>query len=154
MKKFLKAMLAAMLIAITAVTVCSCGVPSDPAKAKKNLKDNKYYAYAYNPENPSAADDFISTTYKSMMSLWGVELKGKCTSFVMGTDVRLTDKIMGAPTNYIYIYYFDNFDDPKTIYNKVKAQDSENKDKSKDTVYKASGKVFYMGTKAAVKAAG
>ena len=37
MKKFLKAMLAAMLIAITAVTVCSCGVPSDPAKAKEKL---------------------------------------------------------------------------------------------------------------------
>ncbi len=42
MKKFLKAMLAAMLIAITAVTVCSCGVPSDPAKAKENLKKNGY----------------------------------------------------------------------------------------------------------------
>ena len=58
MKKFLKAMLAAMLIAITAVTVCSCGVPSDPAKAKENLKKN---GYAVDDTLPSCPKNLFRT---------------------------------------------------------------------------------------------
>ena len=42
MKKFLKSLLAVMLIAIMALSLTSCGVPSDPAKAKENLTKNEF----------------------------------------------------------------------------------------------------------------
>ena len=69
MKKFLKAMLAAMLIAITAVTVCSCGVPSDPAKAKENLTKNNYTVSEVAATTGVKAITTLNTVYLSLIKL-------------------------------------------------------------------------------------
>ena len=81
MKKFLKAMLAAMLIAITAVTVCSCGVPSDPAKAKENLESNEYVV--------TKVDGTAATlSVKAIALLVNVTLKDGADSIVSGTNLK------------------------------------------------------------------
>lgn len=51
MKKIFRVMIAAMLMAVMAVSLCSCGIPSDPEKAKANLEKNGY-----------AIDTTVSTT--------------------------------------------------------------------------------------------
>ena len=141
MKKFLKAMLAAMLIAITAVTVCSCGVPSDPAKAKENLKKN-----GYTPDETIATAVIKSVTTleygisffdKVESSLWAVNADGETVLIVYCKDSDSAKKV-----NKI----------SKSIYDKVKEKDKENDTKT-DIKSGMSGKVVYIGTKAGVKAA-
>ena len=45
MKKFFRILAATMLLAVMATTLCSCGVPSDAAKAKANLEKNGYTVF-------------------------------------------------------------------------------------------------------------
>ena len=141
MKKFLKAMLAAMLIAITAVTVCSCGVPSDPAKAKENLTKNNY---AVSEVAATAGVKAITTaTYgfsfldKVKTSLWATNADGETVLIVYCVDADSAKKV-----NEI----------ARKIYDEVKKNDKENDTKT-DIKSGMSGKVVYIGTKAGVKAA-
>ena len=141
MKKFLKAMLAAMLIAITAVTVCSCGVPSDPAKAKENLKKNGY-----------AVDDTVVTAAIKVVTLvpYGATFPQNIVSSLWATN---------ADGETVLIVYCKDADSAKKVneisrklYDEVKKKDRENDTKT-DIRSGMSGKVVYIGTKAGVKAA-
>ena len=141
MKKFLKAMLAAMLIAITAVTVCSCGVPSDPAKAKENLKKNNY---AVSETLATAGVKAVTTANygfafydKVKSSLWATNADGETVLIVYCVDADSAKKV-----NEI----------SRKIYDEVKKNDKENDTKT-DIRSGMSGKVVYIGTKAGVKAA-
>lgn len=141
MKKFLKAMLAAMLIAITAVTVCSCGVPSDPAKAKENLKKN---GYAVNDDIVTAVIKIVAvvpygTTFPQNIesSLWATNADGETVLIVYCKDADSAKKV-----NEI----------SRKIYDEVKKKDKENDTKT-DIRSGMSGKVVYIGTKAGIKAA-
>ena len=134
-------MLAAMLIAITAVTVCSCGVPSDPAKAKENLKKNGY-----------AVDDTIATADIKVVTLvpYGATFPQNIVSSLWATN---------ADGETVLIVYCKDADSAKKVneisrklYDEVKKNDKENDTKT-DIRSGMSGKVVYIGTKAGVKAA-
>ncbi len=141
MKKFLKAMLAAMLIAITAVTVCSCGVPSDPAKAKENLESNEYVV--------EKVDGSLATlSAKALALLANVTLKDGADSIVSGTNLQEAVTI---------IYFKDSKDASamkkvgKDLVEKYKEENGDDSDV--EYIFGASGKLFYMGTKAGIEAA-
>lgn len=141
MKKFLKAMLAAMLIAITAVTVCSCGVPSDPAKAKENLTKNNYtvseVAATTGVKAIATAKYGLSFLDKVKTSLWATNADGETVLIVYCVDADSAKKVNEVA---------------RQIYDEVKKNDKENDTKT-DIKSGMSGKVVYIGTKAGVKAA-
>lgn len=149
MKKFFRILAATMLFAVMAMTLCSCGVPSDATKAKENLEKNGY----------------------TVVMLQG-SYKGTIISINTGVEYTVTGT--NGEESVSIIYYSD-----KENANKAYKEFKEDHDKSlkelkasyddgkisKDAYDKAkaeldnikfgkSGKVFYSGTKAGVKAAG
>ena len=123
MKKLMKSLLAMMLIVMMAVSFTSCGVPSDPAKAKANLKDNGYGATAITA---------------SMLGLEEAEVEA-----IVGGGKSLT--------NTVVIVYFKDVEDAKEYH--AKLQEAAKGESDSDYVYGRSGKAVYAGHKDAVKAA-
>lgn len=149
MKKFFRLLVATMLIAVMAVSLCSCGVPSDPDKAEANLKKNGY------------------TTTKIKGSYEGPILSIK-------TGIEYTVTGTKGEENVVIIYYSEKEDAVKA-YDEFKEKHDKSLKELKDTYsdgkiskddyekakavidnikFGKSGKIFYSGTKAGVKAAG
>lgn len=137
MKKFLKSLLAVMLIAIMALSLTSCGVPSDPAKAKENLTKNEF-----------VVDEAISATAVSayVTVAYGLSSVTKIDKVVFGTkdsdsvlivyskDAELLEKLHA---------------DLETIFAKVSTDSEEGVSLEKGK----SGDCVWVGTSAGVKAA-
>lgn len=148
MKKFFRILAATMLLAVMATTLCSCGVPSDATKAKANLEKNGYTVF------------MVQGSYKgSIISInTGVEYT------VTGTNGEESVSIIyysaKESADKAYNEYKEKHDkllkELKASYDDGKIT-KENYDKSKaelDNIkFGKSGKVFYSGTKAGVKAA-
>lgn len=144
MKKIFRVMIAAMLMAVMAVSLCSCGIPSDPEKAKANLEKNGY-----------AMDTTVSTvTVKTIFTVkYGTSFLDK-----VDTVVYAVDKETGKES--VLIIYCKDADSAKTvngdikeIYKSIKDNAKEN-DSEADVKSGKSGNVVYIGTSAGVKAAG
>lgn len=144
MKKIFRVMIAAMLMAVMAVSLCSCGIPSDPEKAKANLEKNGY-----------AMDTTVSTvTVKTIFTVkYGTTFLDK-----VDTVVFAVDKETGKEN--VLIIYCKDADSAKTvngdikeIYKSIKDSAKEN-DEEADVKSGKSGNVVYIGTSAGVKAAG
>ena len=137
MKKFFRILAATMLLAVMATTLCSCGVPSDATKAKANLEKNGY----------------------TVVMLQG-SYKGSIISINTGVEYTVTGT-NGEET--VSIIYYSAKESADKAYNELKASyddgkiTKENYDKDKAALdnikFGKSGKVFYSGTKAGVKAA-
>ena len=126
MKKFFKSLVTLMLVCLMAVSFTSCGVPSDPAKAKANLEENKYVVVYLS--------DAITLTATELG--FGLE-RGTLKASVTGTNGE----------EAISIYYCNDSATAK----KIKEKLSENK--GENVVVGKSGKVVWTGTKEAIKAA-
>lgn len=148
MKKFFRILAATMLLAVMATTLCSCGVPSDATKAKANLEKNGY----------------------TVVMLQG-SYKGNIISINTGVEYTVTGT---NGEESVAIIYYSAKESADKAYNEYKEKHDkllkelkasyddgkitkENYDKSKaelDNIkFGKSGKVFYSGTKAGVKAA-
>jgi len=144
MKKIFRVMIAAMLMAVMAVSLCSCGIPSDPEKAKANLEKNGY-----------AMDTTVSTvTVKTVFTFkYGATFLDKVDTVIFAVD-KETGK-----ENVLIIYCKDAESakkvngDIKELYGKIKEAAKEN-DENADVKSGKSGNVVYIGTSAGVKAAG
>lgn len=144
MKKIFRVMIAAMLMAVMAVSLCSCGIPSDPEKAKANLEKNGY-----------AMDATVSTvTVKTVFTTkYGLSFLDKVDTVIFAVD-KETGK-----ENVLIIYCKDAESakkvngDIKELYGKIKEAAKEN-DGNADVKSGKSGNVVYIGTSAGVKAAG
>ena len=162
MKKNIGKILAVILVvSVLATVLCAC-VPSKFTKAEANLKENGYVAETL--ENGDIANG-ANAAAKLAAATLDVTLTGKCEAIVKGFSKD------GKQT--VTIYYFDNAKDAKA-FNKAckadlkKAKDELKKQKDagniseddykkaledmKDSKFGVSGKAFYYGTKAAVKA--
>lgn len=144
MKKIFRAIIAAMLMAVMAISLCSCGIPSDPEKAKANLEKNGY-----------AMDTTVSTaTVKTVFTTkYGLSFLDK-----VDTVIFAVDKETGKEN--VLIIYCKDADSAKTvngdikeIYKSIKDNAKEN-DSEADVKSGKSGNVVYIGTSAGVKAAG
>lgn len=144
MKKIFRAMVAAMLMVVMTVSLCSCGIPSDPEKAKANLEKNGY-----------AMDTTVSTvTVKTVFTAkYGLSFLDK-----VDTVIYAVDKETGKEN--VLIIYCKDADSAKTVngdikdlYKSIKDAAKEN-DEEADVKSGKSGNVVYIGTSAGVKAAG
>lgn len=162
MKKNIGKILAVILVvALLATVLCAC-VPSNFTKAKENLEgDNYVVTVVGNGDLVNGANAMA----KVAAAAYDVTLTGKCDNIVTGVSKDGKQSVT--------IYYFDNAKDAKA-FNKAckanvkKAKDELKKQKDagkiseddykkaleemKDGKFGVSGKAFYIGTKAAVKA--
>lgn len=162
MKKNIGKILAVILVVSVLTTVlCAC-VPSNFTKAEANLKENGYVATTVgNGELVNGANAMAKVAAAAL----DVTLTGKCDNIVTGVSKDGKQSVT--------IYYFDNTKDARA-FNKAykanvkKAKDELKKQKDagniseddykkaledmKDSKFGVSGKAFYYGTKAAVKA--
>ena len=143
MKKLLKSLLALMLISMMAISFVSCGVPSDPAKAKANLEGEGYKVILEQVDLGDLGAALGDKTEATLSAIKGEEL--------------------------VTITWYKNADDAKAAYEKLeetykkakeelkKMEDGEAKDAAKamldNAAFGRSGKIVWTGTKAAVKAA-
>ena len=148
MKKIFRAIIAAMLMAVMAVSLCSCGIPSDPEKAKANLEKNGY-----------AMDTTVSPCKAAITIKPGTPVDD-ILSFLdkVDTVIFAVDKETGKEN--VLIIYCKDADSAKTvngdikeIYKSIKDNAKEN-DSEADVKSGKSGNVVYIGTSAGVKAAG
>lgn len=163
MKKNIGKILAVILVvALLATVLCAC-VPSNFTKAEANLKENGYVATTVgNGELVNGANAMAKVAAAAL----DVTLTGKCDNIVTGVSKDGKQSVT--------IYYFDNTKDARAFNKAYKANVKKAKDElkkqkdagniSEDDYKKAledmknnkfgvSGKAFYAGTKAAVKAA-
>ena len=162
MKKNIGKILAVILVvSVLATVLCAC-VPSNFTKAEANLKENGYVATTVgNGELVNGANAMAKVAAAAL----DVTLTGKCDNIVTGVSKDGKQSVT--------IYYFDNTKDARA-FNKAykanvkKAKDELKKQKDagniseddykkaledmKDGKFGVSGKAFYYGTKAAVKA--
>ena len=133
MKKAIKILALSLVLIMSVMVLASCGAPNaDPDKAIASLKDNGYSA---------AKDD---TWIPAALKLLGADAE---------TVVTGTADIDGK-AEHVTIVYFDDADDAKAAWEKVKeyAEDKKEDDDSDWTVAQ-SGAMIYWGTSAGIKAA-
>lgn len=162
MKKNIGKILAVILVvSVLATVLCAC-VPSKFTKAEANLKENGYAATTVgNGELVNGANAMAKVAAAAL----DVTLTSKCDNIVTGVSKDGKQSVT--------IYYFDNAKDARAFNKAYKANVKKAKDElkkqkdagkiSEDDYKKAledmknnkfgvSGKAFYAGTKAAVKA--
>lgn len=162
MKKNIGKILAVILVvSVLATVLCAC-VPSKFTKAEANLKKNGYAAETL--ENGDIANG-ANAIAKVTAAALDVTMTGKCEAIVKGFSKDGKQSVT--------IYYFDNAKDAKAFNKACKANAKKDKDElkkqkdagniseedykkaledMKDSKFGVSGKAFYYGTKAAVKA--
>ncbi len=143
MKKVARLLVSAMLLVVMAVSLCSCGIPSDPEKAKSNLTSKEYAV----EDGVSAAAIKAVFTFK-----YGIDFYDKIESVIFAVSKDGKD-------NVLIIYCKDDEaakrvnGDIKELYKSVCDAAKENGNEA-DAKSGKSGKVVYIGTSAGVKAAG
>lgn len=143
MKKVARLLVSAMLLVVMAVSLCSCGIPSDPAKAKSNLTSKEYVVDT--TVSAAAVKTYFTVKY-------GVSFYSNIDSVVYAISSDGKD-------NVLIIYCKDDDSakkvngDIKEIYNSIRESAKDN-DTEVDVKSGKSGKAVYIGTSAGVKAAG
>lgn len=143
MKKVARLLVSAMLLVVMAVSLCSCGIPSDPEKAKSNLTSKEYVVDT--TVSAAAVKTYFTTKY-------GYSFFGNINSvlYAISNDGK---------ENVLIIYCKDDDSakkvngDIKELYKSVCDAAKENGNEA-DAKSGKSGKVVYIGTSAGVKAAG
>lgn len=124
MKKFLKSLVAVMLVCLMAVSFTSCGVPQNPEKAKANLEKNGYSVIVGSPDD---------------LGLDGTKVE---------TILIATKGLLSADS--VTIIYYKDAAAAKERYNEMKEENKDNEDSNFD--FGRSGKAVYYGHKNAIKA--
>lgn len=133
-----KTIIKILTLTLVAVMVCavlaSCGGPNaDPDKALAALKDNGY-----------TAEKVDSTIGLALFSWAGKDIK----AIVSGT------KGLEDITNSVVIIYYETTDAANAAWDDVKEYvDKNDDDEDSEFIVKKSGKMIYMGTEEAIKAA-
>ena len=141
MKKRILTIVAVLaLAAVLAVSLVAC-IPSDPAKARENLEDEGFFVL---PE--ALAQIFVG--------FGGLAVDG-LDETVLATDISLEAlQQEKEPGEFILILYFDSSDNAKAFYEGDTIQKiKEEVDKDGTGQLKKQGKIVYIGTEAAIKAA-
>ena len=134
MKTTMKLIALALVLTLSVLTLVSCFAPNaNPDKAIEALKDADYKA---------VEDDTVTPLILAGLGVKDVE------TVVTGTAV-IDDKI-----EHVTIIYFDDAEDAKAAWEKVKeyAEKEDKDEKDTDWTIAKSGKMIWYGTKAAIKA--
>lgn len=128
MKKAMKITGIIAVVAILCVCLVAC-IPNDYSKAEKNLNDADYIVVP------------------------GSEAAGKVLGIAIGCDEVKAVVTATNGEDGIIMVYFDSTGAAKDNYEKVKEYYTKKDTANKDRTIKRSGKVIYIGTDAAIKAA-
>ncbi|MBQ4587402.1 MAG: hypothetical protein IKC33_01120 [Clostridia bacterium] len=135
MKKSIK-VLAMLLVVLTLSFAVACAPNADPEKAKASLEENGYAVLL--------ATDAISLGVKELgFGLEHGDLVATLTA--VNEDGEAITILYFAKSGKAKDFYKDNKDNLKKL--------TETDDSEKEVVAKQSGKMIYVGTKAAIKAA-
>ena len=132
-KTFVKLIALMIVVVFAAMTLASCGAApnANPEKAEKALEKKGYKVEVF--------DDAITLgVYAAMLGADDIE----CV--VMGNDKDDKDE-------NVIIFYFGDKDDVEEAWDAVEELAEEND--NEDIIIKKSGKMIWMGTKKAIKAA-
>lgn len=174
MKKLLKSLLAVMLVAITAFSLASCGVNTDPVKAAENLSAKGYEVATLHDDGSLIAGTAAQAGIEMAVAGFGVSASdvdyivsgGKESEADYETIVIYYCKTDDA-ANKIYESYKGLYDElkkqietakeeAKTLTGEEKAEAEEAikelEDSYNDVSYGKSGMVVWVGSKAAVDA--
>lgn len=139
-KRFLTIVAVLVLAAVLAVSLVAC-IPSDPEKAKQNLEDEGFFVL---PELITAP----------LVAAVSVAVEG-FDEMIYATDISAEAILQDqTPGEAIIILYFDSSDNAKAFYEGDLIQElKEEVDKEGTAQLKKQGKIVYIGTEAAIKAA-
>ena len=139
-KRFLTIVAVLVLAAVLAVSLVAC-IPSDPAKARENLEEEGFFVL------PEALTQFIFGF--AALAIDGLD------ETVLATDISAEAlQQEQTPGEFILILYFDSSDNAKAFYEGDSIQKiKEEVDKEGTGQLKKQGKIVYIGTEAAIKAA-
>ena len=130
MKKIISSVLVCVLLIGTMLVLASCGGPNaDPKKAEAALKDEGYTV--------------VLNDGSALGGLGGLALPD-------GVEATLVAYKDGE---YIAVSYYDDKDALNKAWEEADESAEELKEKYEDIVCKKSGKMIYIGTKDAIKAA-
>ena len=138
MKKFLKSLVAAMIVCLMAVSFTSCGISDDPAKVKENLTEAEY---VFDEAVVSAVVNVFATAN------WVISSWTKIEQAIFATSKDGEDSIL--------VIFCNDKDLLKSIYEDLEAvfEKAKGEDKEADVKKGKSGSCAWIGTKAAIKAA-
>lgn len=130
MKKTIIKITALTLVALMmCAMLASCGGPNaNPDKALESLKDN----------------DYIAEKIDSTVGLLAFSFAGDVEAVVTGFN---------KDADTVAIFYYSSAKAANEAWDKVKKEAEEEKDDDSELVIKKSGKMIYVGTKDAIKAA-
>ena len=139
-KRFLTIVAVLVLAAVLAVSLVAC-IPSDPEKAKANLEDEGFFVL---PE-------LLTAPFVAAVSLAAEGFE----EMICAADISAEAIDQGQdPGEMIFILYFDSSDNAKAFYEGDIIQElKEEVDKDGTAQLKKQGKIVYIGTEAAIKAA-
>ena len=134
MKKTIKLIAFALVLSLSVITLASCLPPNlDPEKAVAALKENDYIA---------AEDDTLLPLIFAGLGIKNVD------TVVTGTA------IIDKKGEHVTIIYFEEAEDAKAAWEKVKeyAEKEDKKEEDSDWTINKFGKMIWYGTEAAIKA--
>lgn len=145
MKKVLLVVAVIALISVATMALVGC-VPSDPAKAEANLKDAGYEVMV------TKASDSTGVQHGTGIQLGPNAVADGCVTMI--TAMKATISNDDADFDGVVIYYFNDGAKAKAFYEKQKARYDKLSDEEKEgSKVGKSGKVVYVGTEEAIKAA-
>lgn len=126
MKKFTRILALTLVLIMSVALFASCAAPNkDPEKAKEALEKNDYEVLL--------VDKDLDALYK------GLE------AYLVAADEE--------DENGLMVYYFESADAANEAWDDMQDEIEEMKKEEEDLVSKKSGKMIYIGTKDAIKAA-
>lgn len=146
MKKFSKILAIIFVVMLTALSMVACAPSKNPEKALQSLKNNGYEAGMLTKETqtlPMFSYSFDNIVKKIVGTNASDEDKKTLLAVVSGSKLSEGETVT--------ILYFDSKDAMEKRWNNAKIYLEE--DTNKDLVVERSGKIIYIGTEAAIKAA-
>ena len=126
MKKFTRILALTLVLIMSVALFASCAAPNkDPEKAKEALEKNDYEVLL--------VDKGLDALYK------GLE------AYLVAADEE--------DENGLMVYYFESADAANEAWDDMQDEIEEMKKEEEDLIAKKSGKMIYIGTKDAIKAA-
>ena len=139
-KRILTIVAVLVLAAVLAVSLVAC-IPSDPAKARENLDEEGFFVL---PE-------LFTAPFVAVVSVAAEGFEEMILATDISGEALQQDQ---TPGEFILILYFDSSDNAKAFYEGDGVQDlKEMVDEEGAGQIKRQGKIVYLGTEAAIKAA-
>lgn len=143
MKKFSKILAIIFVVVLATLSMVACAPSKNPEKALQSLRDNGYDAAMLTKSTQT--DPFFELTFDKIASKI-------CTSVdERDSLVAVVSGVKSGEGETITILYFDSKDSMEKRWNDARVY--LEKETYKELVVERSGKIIYVGTKAAIKAA-